>query len=81
MDGSVFGISFIEWVGYLASLGVLSSFLMRNIKTLRLINTGGCLLFVIYGFALNISWPIVITNVAIICINIYYLYIAPKPTE
>ncbi|MBL0329156.1 MAG: uroporphyrinogen decarboxylase [Bacteroidetes bacterium] len=62
-----------EIVGYLASLIVLISFLMKNIKTLRIINSIGCVLFVAYGILLNFSIPIVITNVAIVAINIYYL--------
>jgi len=39
----IFGIAAVEWMGYLASLFVLLSFFMRNIKALRLINTLGCL--------------------------------------
>lgn len=62
-----------EIVGYLASLIVLISFLMKNMKTLRIINSIGCVLFVAYGILLNFSIPIVITNVAIVAINIYYL--------
>jgi uncharacterized protein with PQ loop repeat len=68
------GVSGTEWVGYAASLGVLLSFLMRDIKTLRLVNSVGCLLFVVYGVLLS-SIPIVITNVAILLINFYYLFL------
>lgn len=67
-----------EIVGYLASLIVLISFLMKNMKTLRIINTIGCVLFVAYGILLNFSIPIVLTNVAIVGINIYYLIKANK---
>lgn len=73
----ILGISYVEWIGYLASLFVLLSFLMRNIKTLRYVNTLGCLFFVVYGFLLN-SWPILITNVAIVLVNVYYLFINKK---
>ena len=65
--------SITEIVGYLASVVVLVSFLMKHIKTLRIVNTIGCALFVVYGVLLNFSIPIVATNVAIIIINIYYL--------
>jgi uncharacterized protein with PQ loop repeat len=68
------GISVTEWVGYAASLGVLLSFLMKDIKTLRLVNSVGCLLFVVYGVLLS-SIPIIITNVAILLINFYYLFL------
>ena len=64
-----------ELIGYFASLMVLVSFLMGNIKKLRLINTVGCIAFVIYGVLLNWSLPIIITNVAITAINCYYLFL------
>ncbi len=73
----ILGISYIEWTGYAASLFVLLSFLMRNIRTLRYVNTVGCLFFVIYGFFLE-SWPVIITNVAIVLVNLYYLFINVK---
>ncbi len=69
----IISFSNTEIIGYLASLAVLISFLMKNIKTLRIINTIGCCLFVIYGVMLSFSIPIIITNASIICINIYYL--------
>ncbi len=67
------GFEFADWIGYAASIVVLISFLMKNIKYLRMVNIAGCSLFVAYGFALEISWPIVITNCAIMLINFYYL--------
>lgn len=73
----ILGISYIEWFGYLASFFVLLSFLMRNITTLRYVNSVGCLFFVAYGFLLD-SWPIIITNVAIVLVNVYYLFISKK---
>lgn len=73
MKTEILGIPFTELVGYLASFGVLCSFAMKDIRKLRFINTAGCFLFIAYGFLLGISWPIVITNVAIVIINIYYL--------
>lgn len=62
-----------EIVGYLASLCVLLSFLMKNIKTLRIVNTIGCIIFIVYGILLWFSIPIIITNTAIVSINVYYL--------
>jgi uncharacterized protein with PQ loop repeat len=70
----------VEWFGYLASLFVLMSFLMRNITTLRYVNTLGCMFFVIYGVLLN-SWPIIITNGAIIMVNFYYLFVNKRKTS
>lgn len=62
-----------EFIGYIASAIVLISFLMKNIKKLRIINTIGCLIFIVYGILLNISVPIIITNSVIVGINIYFL--------
>lgn len=67
------GVPIAEWIGYLASLGILISFLMKDIQKLRLINSVGCLLFAVYGFLLDVSWPIVVTNVSIVIINLFYL--------
>lgn len=69
----MFDISLTEWVGYLASLLLMVSFIMKNIYTLRIVNSTGCLLFVIYGFMLTTSWPIIISNAFILGVNIYYL--------
>lgn len=66
-------ISLTEWVGYLASLALMVSFIMKNIHALRIINSIGCFLFVVYGFMLATSWPIIITNVFILGVNIFYL--------
>ncbi|HCQ29442.1 MAG TPA: uroporphyrinogen decarboxylase [Flavobacteriales bacterium] len=64
-----------EIIGYIASAGVLISFLMKDIKTLRLVNSIGCSLFIVYGILLGWSWPIIITNAAILGINAYYLFV------
>lgn len=66
-------ISITEWVGYLASLALIISFMMKNLNTLRIINSIGAILFVVYGIMLTISWPIIITNAFILVANIYYL--------
>ena len=63
-----------DLVGYLASAVVLISFLNKNLVRLRIINLVGCALFVAYGFVMTeISWPIIITNAAIILIHLFYL--------
>ncbi len=71
----ILGIPWVEWVGYAAMATVLVSFLMKSVNKLRIVNALGCLLFVFYGFLLQpISKPIIITNVAIFCINLHYIY-------
>lgn len=69
------GISSVEWVGYLAMVFVASSFLMKKINRLRAVNSIGASFFILYGFLLAISWPIIITNAFILGLNSYYLFI------
>lgn len=68
-------IDLTEWVGYAAMFAVLLSFTMKDFKKLRMVNSLGAILFVVYGFMLQISWPIVITNLAIVGVNGYYLFL------
>jgi uncharacterized protein with PQ loop repeat len=70
--------SLTEVIGYAASLVVLLSFLMKDVKKLRMVNIGGCSLFVAYGVFLNFSIPIIVTNVAIAIINVVFLIRAKK---
>ena len=64
----------IEYVGYAASGTVLISFLMKSLRVLRVVNSVGCLLFILYGFLIA-SIPVVATNAAIVLINMYYLFL------
>ncbi len=77
MNMELFGITGTEYIGYLASLMVLLSFTMKDVKKLRLVNMTGCILFIIYGFlmpTLRIGLPIIIANAAILLVNVYYLF-------
>jgi hypothetical protein len=73
---SIFGITIsnttIDIFGYIASAIVLSSFLIKDIKKLRIVNSIGCAFFILYGLLLG-SNSIIITNVGIVFINIWYL--------
>ena len=63
---------YTDYIGYIASGVVLLSFLMRKMIFLRIVNTIGCVFFIVYGILLGEA-PIIITNAAIVLINIYYL--------
>ena len=65
-------MTLVEHVGYAASFFVLLSFMMKKMLYLRLINVIGCGLFIWYGVELG-SIPIIITNVAIVLVNAYFL--------
>ncbi|MBD0830559.1 uroporphyrinogen decarboxylase [Aestuariibaculum sediminum] len=67
-------VSLTDWVGYAAMAIVLLSFLMKHVNKLRIVNALGCLLFVVYGIMLEpVSKPIIITNGAILCVNLFYI--------
>ena len=50
---------------------------MTSIIKLRIINSIGCILFVIYGLNVH-AYPVAISNALIILINIYNLYVLLK---
>ncbi len=62
----------IELVGYIGSALVLISFLMVSVYKLRVVNSIGSLVCVIYGTIIH-AYPTVLMNVALILINVYYL--------
>lgn len=69
-------MNWIEWIGYLGAALVVVSFLAgKNMRMLRIINLLGAITFVCYGILLNNNLPIIIPNVFITCIQVYYLFI------
>ncbi len=69
----MFSSELIEWVGYGASILLVISLMMTDITKLRIINSIGCLMFVIYGLIVG-AYPVALSNMAIILINFYNLY-------
>lgn len=61
-----------ELLGYLASLLIAISLLMRFVFRLRLINLVGAVCFFVYGLLIA-AYPIAAVNAVIIGINLYYL--------
>ena len=68
----MFWLPVIEWVGYAASICIAISLLMTDMFKLRIINTIGCILFVIYGFNIK-AYPVGVINLFIFFVNIYYI--------
>ncbi len=62
----------LEMVGYLGSVLVAISLMMRSLLRLRIINSIGCVVFVVYGILIH-AYPVAILNGFIVCINAYYL--------
>ena len=63
----------IEILRWVATLVIIVSFLVNDIKTLRTFSLIGAILWVIYGFAIQSS-SIVFLNLVIVGIQIYKLY-------
>lgn len=61
-----------EIIGYLASIIIAISLLMKSLIRLRIINSIGALFFVVYGIMIN-AYPVAILNGIIVIIDIYYL--------
>ena len=65
-------LNYVEILGYLASVMVAISLMMKDIVKLRILNFVGCALFSAYGVAIE-AWPVAGMNAFIACINVYYL--------
>lgn len=70
----------IEVLGYVASGIVVLSLAMTSVLKLRVISLIGAVLFAVYA-ALIGAVPIVIVNVAIIALNVYFLWRMVTDTE
>lgn len=62
----------VELIGYLASALVVVSLAMSSVVRLRIASTIGSLLFIAYG-ALLPSIPLILTNIATLGLNLWYL--------
>ena len=60
-------------VGYIGTAVVLGSFLINDIVRLRLVNTLGSLIWLIYGIGLSMM-PQIVVNSSIILIHSYWFY-------
>ena len=62
-----------ELIGYLASALVVISLAMTSVVRLRIISLAGSAVFLVYAVLIG-SVPIVLTNAAIACLNIWFLW-------
>lgn len=63
----------IEILGYVSTVVTLISFLVEKQLKLRIINTCGAILWVVYGVLIT-SNPVILTNALIIVFNGKWLY-------
>lgn len=62
----------IPYFGYLASLCLIIALLVNNDLRFRWYNTFGNISFIVYAIALQ-AFPVLITNVILLAINVFYL--------
>lgn len=63
----------IELLGYMATFFVATSFLFKSIVHLRIVNSIGDVLFVIYGLIIA-TYPVALLNAFLVLVNLYQLY-------
>ena len=59
---------------------MLLSFLVKDIRKIRLINIMGAVFFIVYGIYTE-AWAIAILNFILIIVHIYYLWKMKKDIE
>lgn len=65
-------INSVELIGYIGSILVAISLMMKSLLRLRIINLIGALFFTLYGVLLG-AYPVAFLNGIIVCIDLYYL--------
>ena len=73
-------MNYIMLLGTLASVTVAVSLTMKNIRLLRIVNLAGASLFFVYGYLIG-ALPVVIVNLFIVGIDIYYIIGFAKSRE
>jgi len=71
------GMDAVEWVGIIASVFVLISFMMRDIRVIRIIGIIACIVFVAYGLLID-AVSIWLLNGILIFIHLFYLIAAAR---
>lgn len=61
-----------EIIGYVASVLVAISLMMRSVLKLRVINLLGAAVFTLYGLLIG-AYPVAVMNLFIVLIDLYYL--------
>jgi N-acetylglutamate synthase-like GNAT family acetyltransferase len=65
-------ISFLQWIGYIASIIIAISMTVSSILMFRWINLAGAVTFSAYGFLIG-ALPVGFLNLFIVLVDIYYL--------
>jgi hypothetical protein len=63
----------VEIFGYLSMSVVLFSMLLKDMITLRIVNSAACAMFIVYGFMIG-AYPVIVMNFLVIAINMYRIF-------
>ena len=63
----------IETLGWIATIGTLVSFAVKDMWKLRLINGLASIVWIVYGI-LKVDNPIIVINSAVIIMHLYWFY-------
>jgi hypothetical protein len=66
------------YVGYAASVFIVLSFVLRDLKKIRIVNMIGCICFVVYWIFSGMLWPVIIPNGIICGVQAYHLLFPEK---
>ena len=64
--------NYMEIMAYIGSVIILMSFIVKDVKWLRILNNVGCLIFLVYAFYHGRT-PLILLNSGVILVNIYHL--------
>ncbi len=65
-------MNYMELMAYMGSVIIFFSFVVKNVKWLRILNNIGCVIFLIYAFYHGRT-PLIILNSGVILVNIWHL--------
>ena len=66
-------MNIIEIIGWIATIGTLLSFAVKDMYKLRLINSAASMVWIVYGI-LKVDNPIIVINSAVIVMHLYWFY-------
>lgn len=66
-------LNMTELLGYVATFFVAASFLCKSIARLRIVNSIGAAMFVVYSLIIG-AYPVALLNGFLVCVNAYQLW-------
>ena len=67
----------IEIIGFIATILTIISFTFKDILTVRIVNTIGSIVWLIYGFYSK-DHPVILVNISVILIQIWAMFFLLK---